>query len=97
MTTRGYTETNVKSTASVAGADELTFAPLGEELVLFRNRSGEYGLIAEFCPHRRASLVYGIPTEDGIRCPYHGWKYASANSFNSGVGSTLPVPARREP
>jgi 5,5'-dehydrodivanillate O-demethylase len=47
---------------------------LGEDLVLFKDRTGRLGLIAEQCPHRRASLVYGIPTEDGIRCPYHGWE-----------------------
>ena len=48
---------------------------LGEDLVLFRNRQGERGLIAEQCPHRRASLLHGIPTEAGIRCPYHGWEF----------------------
>ena len=48
---------------------------LGEDLVLYRDRSGRLGLIGEFCPHRRASLAYGIPQIDGIRCPYHGWKF----------------------
>jgi 5,5'-dehydrodivanillate O-demethylase len=48
---------------------------LGEDLVLYRDRSGAHGLIGEFCPHRRASLAYGIPQDDGIRCPYHGWKF----------------------
>src|SRR5271157_5172881 len=48
---------------------------LGEDLVLFKDRAGRFGLIAEQCPHRRASLAYGIPTEQGIRCPYHGWMY----------------------
>jgi 5,5'-dehydrodivanillate O-demethylase len=48
---------------------------LGEELVLFKDRSGRFGLIAEQCPHRRASFAYGIPESDGIRCPYHGWKF----------------------
>jgi 5,5'-dehydrodivanillate O-demethylase len=33
------------------------------------------GLITEACPHRRASLALGIPTQDGIRCPYHGWEF----------------------
>jgi 5,5'-dehydrodivanillate O-demethylase len=51
---------------------------LGEDLVLFRDRTGRLGLIGEFCPHRRASLAYGIPTDDGIRCPYHGWKFDAA-------------------
>jgi 5,5'-dehydrodivanillate O-demethylase len=48
---------------------------LGEDLVLFRNRQGALGLIAEQCPHRRASFFHGIPTEQGIRCPYHGWEF----------------------
>ena len=48
---------------------------LGEDLVLFRDRSGTLGLIAEQCPHRRASFLHGIPTERGLRCPYHGWEY----------------------
>jgi 5,5'-dehydrodivanillate O-demethylase len=51
---------------------------LGEDLVLYRDRGGRLGLIGEFCPHRRASLAYGIPALDGIRCPYHGWKFDAA-------------------
>ena len=49
---------------------------LGETLILFRDRSGKRGLIAEQCPHRRASFLHGIPTENGIRCPYHGWEFS---------------------
>ena len=48
---------------------------LGEDLVLYRDKQGRLGLITEQCPHRRASLAYGIPTDDGIRCPYHGWEF----------------------
>ena len=48
---------------------------LGENLVLYKTRAGEYGLLEESCPHRRASLFYGIPTMSGIRCPYHGWQF----------------------
>ena len=51
---------------------------LGEDLVLFRDRQGGLGLIAEHCPHRRASFAHGIPTERGIRCPYHGWEFNAA-------------------
>jgi 5,5'-dehydrodivanillate O-demethylase oxygenase subunit len=53
---------------------------LGEDLILFRTRSGELGLIAEQCPHRRASFLHGIPTERGIRCPYHGWEFNSSGT-----------------
>jgi 5,5'-dehydrodivanillate O-demethylase len=53
---------------------------LGEDLVLYRDRSGAFGLIAEACPHRRASLAYGIPTIAGIRCPYHGWQFDASGA-----------------
>src|SRR5215831_21316129 len=49
---------------------------LGENLALFRSDAGVLGLVAQRCPHRGASLAYGIPEEDGLRCPYHGWKFA---------------------
>jgi len=48
---------------------------LGESLVLFRDRQGRLGLIGDTCPHRRISLLYGIPEEEGLRCPYHGWMF----------------------
>ena len=50
---------------------------MGEDLILFRDRQGKRGLIAEQCPHRRASFLHGIPTERGIRCPYHGWEFSA--------------------
>jgi 5,5'-dehydrodivanillate O-demethylase oxygenase subunit len=46
---------------------------LGEDLVLFRDLSGRVGLIADRCPHRRASLLYGRVEKRGIACAYHGW------------------------
>lgn len=48
---------------------------LGEELVLFRDLSGELTLLGAYCSHRRASLEYGIIQTEGIRCAYHGWCY----------------------
>jgi 5,5'-dehydrodivanillate O-demethylase len=49
---------------------------LGEKLALFRTDDGAYGLVAERCPHRGASLACGMAEAGGIRCAYHGWKYA---------------------
>jgi len=48
---------------------------LGEDLVLYRDRSGTLGLIEPQCAHRRVDLFYGIPEAEGLRCPYHGWRY----------------------
>ena len=46
---------------------------LGEDFALYKMASGDYGIVQEACPHRSASLVYGIVEADGIRCGYHGW------------------------
>ena len=48
---------------------------LGEDLIAFRDSDGRVGLIGERCPHRGASLYFGINQESGIMCIYHGWKY----------------------
>jgi nitrite reductase/ring-hydroxylating ferredoxin subunit len=48
---------------------------LGEDLVLFRDRSGRPGLVYPRCAHRGASLFYGKTEERGIRCCYHGWLF----------------------
>ena len=48
---------------------------MGEELVLFQDKSGRYGLVHKKCPHRRASLEYGRCEDQGISCCYHGWKF----------------------
>jgi phthalate 4,5-dioxygenase len=49
---------------------------LGEKLLAFRNSDGEVGLIGEFCTHRGVSLFFGRNEENGIRCAYHGLKFA---------------------
>src|SRR5438477_2317028 len=48
---------------------------LGERLIAIRDTQGRLGLMDEFCAHRGVSLWFGRNEEDGIRCPYHGWKY----------------------
>lgn len=62
---------------------------LGEDLVLYRDRSGNYGLIGERCAHRGVSMTCGIPEANGIRCPYHGWLY-------DGAGHCLEQPNEPE-
>ena len=65
----------------VALTEELSDLPLlvkllGEELVLFRTRQGVPGLVEKHCAHRGASLEFGVATDEGIRCCYHGWHFA---------------------
>lgn len=48
---------------------------LGEDLTLYRDRGGRYGLVARRCAHRCADLSMGIVEEHGLRCSYHGWLF----------------------
>ncbi len=59
---------------------------LGEDLVLFRDKSGNVGLLGDHCPHRGASLLYGRVEERGIACAYHGWLFDTK-------GACLETPA----
>lgn len=64
----------------VAIASEIRKLPvalriLGEDLVLFRDQAGRFGLVHRRCPHRQASLEYGSCEPHGIRCCYHGWHF----------------------
>src|SRR6202051_3222271 len=48
---------------------------LGERLIAFRDSQNRVGVMDEFCAHRGVSLWFGRNEENGLRCPYHGWKY----------------------
>jgi 5,5'-dehydrodivanillate O-demethylase len=65
----------------VAGASEFdknSIKPIrlmGENLVLYKDRDGGFGLVDRHCPHRRADMSYGWVEDRGIRCSYHGWRF----------------------
>jgi 5,5'-dehydrodivanillate O-demethylase len=65
----------------VAGVSEFDTVPIkalrlfGEDLVLYRDLAGTFGLVDRHCPHRRADLSYGFVEDCGIRCNYHGWRF----------------------
>ena len=61
--------------ASELGDLPLAIRILGEDLVLFRDKSGRVGLLERHCCHRGTSLEYGIVEDRGIRCCYHSWKF----------------------
>ncbi|MGA2393887.1 MAG: aromatic ring-hydroxylating dioxygenase subunit alpha [Candidatus Lustribacter sp.] len=70
----------------VAGVSEFDRQPVkamrlfGEDLVLYRDMSGTFGLVDRHCPHRRADLSYGFTENCGIRCNYHGWLFDQAGN-----------------
>jgi phthalate 4,5-dioxygenase len=59
---------------------------MGEDLVLFRDERGRYGLIGRSCPHRGTDLAYGRLEDGGLRCAFHGWLFDVA-------GHCLQTPA----
>ncbi|MBV9438586.1 MAG: Rieske 2Fe-2S domain-containing protein, partial [Candidatus Eremiobacteraeota bacterium] len=59
------------------GKVPLRVRALGEDLVVFKTTgSGEIGCLQLHCCHRNASLEFGIITQQGIRCCYHGREFA---------------------
>jgi len=59
---------------------------LGQDLVLFRDAAGRWGLLDRACPHRGADLSFGRLEPEGLRCPFHGWKFDAS-------GQCLETPA----
>jgi phthalate 4,5-dioxygenase len=62
---------------------------LGQDFVLFKNAAGIFGLLDRDCPHRGADLAFGRNEGDGLRCPFHGWKFDVS-------GQCIETPAEPE-
>ena len=62
---------------------------LGQDLVLFKDETGRYGLLDRDCPHRGADLAYGRREDGGLRCAFHGWLFDV-------TGQCLQTPAEPE-
>ncbi|MGS2619720.1 Rieske 2Fe-2S domain-containing protein [Micromonospora sp. LZ34] len=72
---RRYWQPVALSEEVVPGAAPVPLTILGEDYVLFRDATGQVGLMGRYCAHRGADLSYGVCEPDGLRCLYHGWKY----------------------
>jgi len=59
---------------------------MGQHFVLFRDESGQLGLLDRDCPHRGADLAFGRLEDGGVRCPFHGWLFDAK-------GTCLETPA----
>jgi 5,5'-dehydrodivanillate O-demethylase len=79
----------VAFTRELADLPVLRTRLLGEDFALFRTSDGRYGILPEACPHRKASLAYGVVERDGLRCPYHGWMFDHS-------GQCIEQPAERD-
>jgi 3-ketosteroid 9alpha-monooxygenase subunit A len=77
---------------AVAGSDDLAsgqvsgLSCLERELVAFRGADGTARVFDAHCPHLGAHLGFGGQVcEDGITCPFHGWRF-------DGDGQLVEVP-----
>jgi phenylpropionate dioxygenase-like ring-hydroxylating dioxygenase large terminal subunit len=62
---------------------------LGQDFVLFKDEQGRWGLLDRDCPHRNADLAFARHEGDGVRCPFHGWKFDA-------TGRCLETPGEPE-
>ena len=59
----------------------------GQDLVLFRGRSGAAHVLDAYCPHVGAHLGEGGRVMgDTVRCPFHGWQ------FDGATGNCAKIP-----
>jgi len=76
MIRRYWTPALLSSELPEADGTPVRVRLFGEDLVAFRNTAGDVGLLEERCPHRQTSLALGLNDKNGLRCLYHGWKFA---------------------
>ncbi|TFY98677.1 Rieske 2Fe-2S domain-containing protein [Ramlibacter rhizophilus] len=50
---------------------------MGEAFTLYRGEDGQARLVQARCPHRGTQLSTGWVEGEGLRCMYHGWKFAA--------------------
>ena len=67
----------------------------GEELVLFRTRSGQARVVDPFCPHLGAHLGHGGRVmAETIRCPFHGWQFDGQTGACTSIPYCERIPAK---
>jgi 5,5'-dehydrodivanillate O-demethylase len=75
----------IAASSELGAASAKSVRLLGEDLALFRTAGGTLGLLDARCPHRGASLAYGVVDDCSLRCAYHGWRFDPS-------GACLEVP-----
>ena len=49
--------------------------PCGEHSICLTHHDGQYGALANHCPHQGGPLGEGSIEKGWLRCPWHGWDY----------------------
>jgi nitrite reductase/ring-hydroxylating ferredoxin subunit len=73
------------------GVRSMTF--MGQDIVVFRTRSGDVAAADAFCPHLGAHLGYGgTVIDECIRCPFHGFRFDARGDCTYIPYGTTPPP-----
>jgi phenylpropionate dioxygenase-like ring-hydroxylating dioxygenase large terminal subunit len=77
--------------------DVRTIRYFGEEMVLFRTRSGKARVLDPWCPHLGAHLAEGGRViGETIRCPFHGWQFDGEGGRCVAIPYCEKIPPRAE-
>lgn len=82
------------------GTTPLRVIVLGEQIALWRGRSGQPVAVADRCLHRSARLSSGRTSDGVLQCRYHGWCYDDSGRvcrIPAEEGRNLSGPLLRTP
>lgn len=66
----------------------------GEDMVLFRTRSGQARVLDAYCPHLGAHIGYGGRVMgETVRCPFHAWQFDGTTGDCTHIPYCDRVPA----
>ena len=87
---------------STVGEQPLPVRYFGEDMVLYRGKSGTVYAVGAYCPHMGTHLAknttsYVVQDKEhiegeNIRCPYHGWRFGPDGQCNEIPYSPAPIP-----
>ncbi len=82
--------------SDVACGQAIPIEAFGQQLVLFRAKSGTLALMHAFCPHMGAHLGHGgVVDGETIVCPFHAWKFdTSGDCVHIPYATRIPQRAK---
>ncbi len=69
------TETKLGPVSSIPRGEGRVYSVSGQNIAVFRTRSGEVYAVQAACPHRGGPLADGLVGGTTLICPLHSWKF----------------------
>ena len=83
----------ITESAAVAPGTMVPVRYFGQDLIVFRTEGGRAVVTEAHCPHMGAHLGFGGAVEgEGIRCPFHHWRYDADGRCDDVPYSSAPQP-----